>query len=95
MLKGHGNEADFLGFLQKWFLIDPLHFLPPFASNSRRKTTPQLGESVSLGVAIPILLTFFFQHFKFPFLFCKAQLIGDWHENKGGAQYMIILLIIW
>jgi hypothetical protein len=29
-LKGHGNEADFLGFLQKlpnWFLIDPLHYL--------------------------------------------------------------------
>jgi hypothetical protein len=26
-LKGHGNEADFLGFLQGWFRIDPLHFL--------------------------------------------------------------------
>ncbi len=28
LLKGHGNEADFLGFLQKLsFLIDPLHYL--------------------------------------------------------------------
>ncbi len=24
-LKGHGNEADFLG--RNWFLIDPLHYL--------------------------------------------------------------------
>ncbi len=26
-LKGHGNEADFLGFLQKLVLMDPLHYL--------------------------------------------------------------------
>jgi hypothetical protein len=26
-LKGHGNEADFLGFLKKLVLIDPLHYL--------------------------------------------------------------------
>ncbi len=26
-LKGHGNEADFLGFCRNWFLIDPLHYL--------------------------------------------------------------------
>jgi hypothetical protein len=25
--KGHGNEADFLGFCRNWFLIDPLHYL--------------------------------------------------------------------
>jgi hypothetical protein len=27
ILKGHGNEADFLGFLQKLVLIDPLQYL--------------------------------------------------------------------
>ncbi len=27
-LKGHGNEADFLGFCRNWVLIDPLHYLP-------------------------------------------------------------------
>jgi hypothetical protein len=26
-LKGLGNEADFLGFLQNWFLMSPLHYL--------------------------------------------------------------------
>jgi hypothetical protein len=26
-LKGHGNEADFLGFCRNWFLIDPLNYL--------------------------------------------------------------------
>jgi hypothetical protein len=28
-LKGHGNEADFLGFLQKWvlLLLSPLYYL--------------------------------------------------------------------
>ncbi len=26
-LKGHGNEADFLGFCRNWVLIDPLHYL--------------------------------------------------------------------
>jgi hypothetical protein len=25
--KGHGNEADFLGFCRNLFLIDPLHYL--------------------------------------------------------------------
>ncbi len=30
----------------------------------------------------------------FPFPFCKAQLIGDWYENKGGAPNTIIFLII-
>ncbi len=30
-LKGHGSEVDFLGFLQKLFLIDPLHY---FSSRS-------------------------------------------------------------
>jgi hypothetical protein len=27
LLKGNGNEADFLGFCRNWFLIDPLHYL--------------------------------------------------------------------
>jgi hypothetical protein len=27
MLKGHGNEVDFLWFLQKLVLRDPLHYL--------------------------------------------------------------------
>jgi hypothetical protein len=26
-LKGHGNEADFLGFCRNWFLMSPLHYL--------------------------------------------------------------------
>ncbi len=26
-LEGYGNEADFLGFCRKWFLISPLHYL--------------------------------------------------------------------
>ena len=30
----------------------------------------------------------------FPFPVCKAQLIGDWYENKRGAPSTIILLII-
>ncbi len=27
IIKGHDNEADFLGFCRNWFLIDPLHHL--------------------------------------------------------------------
>jgi hypothetical protein len=30
-LKGHGNEADFLGFCRNWILVDPLHY---FSSRS-------------------------------------------------------------
>ena len=30
----------------------------------------------------------------FPFPVCKAQLIGDWHENRWGAPNPIIFLII-
>ncbi len=55
LLKGHGNEADFLGFLQKSvrhrFLT--LHFVPfRFGLRIRgdirnRKTTPRLAESGS------------------------------------------------
>jgi hypothetical protein len=26
-LKGHGNEADFLGYCINWILIDPLQYL--------------------------------------------------------------------
>jgi hypothetical protein len=54
-LKGHGNEADFLGFLQKSvrhrFLtlnFEPFRFgrrIP--VDNSNRKTTPRLAESGS------------------------------------------------
>ncbi len=31
ILKGHGNELDFLGFYSNWFPIDPLHY---FSSRS-------------------------------------------------------------
>jgi hypothetical protein len=30
----------------------------------------------------------------FPFPVCKAQLIGDWYENRRGAPNTIIFLII-
>jgi hypothetical protein len=30
----------------------------------------------------------------FPFLVCKAQLIGDWYENRQGEPNTIIFLII-
>ena len=30
----------------------------------------------------------------FPFLVCKAQLIGDWYENRRGAPITIIFLLI-
>jgi hypothetical protein len=30
----------------------------------------------------------------FPFPVCKAQLIGDWHENGRGAPNTILLLIL-
>jgi len=30
----------------------------------------------------------------FPYPVCKAQLIGDWYENRQGARNTIILLII-
>jgi hypothetical protein len=26
----------------------------------------------------------------FPFPFCKAQLIGDWHENRRGAPNCLV-----
>jgi hypothetical protein len=54
-LKGHGNEADFLGFLQKWvrhrFLalnFEPFRFGLRIRGDIRnRKTTPRLAESGS------------------------------------------------
>ncbi len=54
-LKGHGNEADFLGFLQKLgpprFLtlpFEPFRFWLRIRGDIRnRKTTPRLGESAS------------------------------------------------
>jgi len=55
-LKGHGNEVDFLGFLQK--LVPHRSLILPFEPFSfwrrirgdihNRKTTPRLGESVTL-----------------------------------------------
>jgi hypothetical protein len=55
-LKGHGNEADFLGFLQKLVShrsltlpFEPIRFLLRIRGDIRnRKTTPQLGESATL-----------------------------------------------
>jgi hypothetical protein len=48
-LKGHDNEADFLGFLQKWFLIDPLHYLSSsaFGFKFAESEKLQLGKSGS------------------------------------------------
>jgi hypothetical protein len=55
MLKGHGNEADFLGFLQKLvphrsltLLFQPFRFWLQIRGDIRnRKTAPRLGESES------------------------------------------------
>ncbi len=51
-LKGHGNEADFLGFLQKLGSLtlpfEPFRFWLRIRGDIRnRKTTPRLGESAS------------------------------------------------
>ncbi len=56
--KGHGNEADFLGFLQKLvphrsltLPFEPFRFWLRIRGDIRnRKTTPRLGDSVSRGV---------------------------------------------
>ena len=60
-LKGHGNEADFLGVLQKWVPHRSLT-LPPFepfrfwlrirGDIRNRKTTPRLAESIRLPIDI-------------------------------------------
>jgi len=53
-LKGHGNEADFLGFLQKLVShrsltlpFEPFRFWLRIRDIGNRKTTPRLGESGS------------------------------------------------
>jgi hypothetical protein len=54
-LKGHGNEADFLGFLQKLvphrsltLPFEPFRFWLRIRGDIRnRKTTPRLGDSAS------------------------------------------------
>ena len=54
-LKGHGNEADFLGFLQKLgphrsltLPFEPFRFWLRIRGDIRnRKTTPRLGESAN------------------------------------------------
>ncbi len=56
LVKGHGNEADFLGFLQKsaphrslTLPFEPFRFwLRIRGDNCNRKTTPRLGESATL-----------------------------------------------
>jgi hypothetical protein len=56
MLKGHGNEADFLGFLQKLgphrsltLPFEPFRFwLRILGDICNRKMTPRLGELVTL-----------------------------------------------
>jgi hypothetical protein len=56
MLKGHGNEADFLGFLQKLgphrsltLPFEPFRFWLRIRGDIRnRKTTPGLSESATL-----------------------------------------------
>ena len=55
-LKGHGNEADFLGFLQKLgphrsltLPFEPFRFWLRIRGDIRNgKTTPRLGESLTL-----------------------------------------------
>jgi hypothetical protein len=55
ILKGHGNEADFLGFLQKWvphrsltLPFEPFQFWLRIRGDIRnQKTTPRLAESGS------------------------------------------------
>jgi hypothetical protein len=56
LLKGHGNEADFLGFLQKLvphrsltLPFELFHFWLRIHGDIRnQKTTPRLGESATL-----------------------------------------------
>ncbi len=45
-------------------------------------------------VAIDVCLSFYeaVVFSVFPFPVCRAQLIGDWYENRRGAQNMIISL---
>jgi hypothetical protein len=54
-LKGHGNEADFLGFCRNWSLTLPFQsfrFWLRIHGNIRNlKTTPRLGESATLQLA--------------------------------------------
>jgi hypothetical protein len=58
-LKGHGNESDFLGFLQilgphrsLTLPFEPLRFWLRICGDVRnRKTTPRLGESVTLRLS--------------------------------------------
>ncbi len=59
LLKGHGNEADFLGFLQKsvrhrflTLLFEPFRFGLHIRGDIRnRKTTRQVGESTRMPVS--------------------------------------------
>jgi hypothetical protein len=71
-LKGHGNEADFLRFLQKLvphrsltLLFEPFRFWLRIRGDIRnRKTTPRLGKPGSrYGVAIRIFIIKI-QHFE-------------------------------
>jgi hypothetical protein len=69
-LKGHGNEADFLGFLHKsvqhssfTLHIEPFRFWPQIRGDiHNQKTTPQLGDANRYN---------FFQAFK------KKKIKGD------------------
>jgi hypothetical protein len=49
-------------------------------------------------VAIDVCLFFYeaivFSETYFRFLLCKAQLIGDWYENRRGARNTFIIFII-
>jgi hypothetical protein len=59
LLKGHGDEADFLGFLQKLvphrsltLPFEPFRFWLRIRGDiHNRKTTPRLGESASRGLS--------------------------------------------
>ncbi len=48
-LKGHGNEADFLGFFRNWVLIDPLHYISSRSAFDFKfaEISPRLGESAN------------------------------------------------
>jgi hypothetical protein len=72
-LKGHGNEADFLGFCRNWFLIDPLHYLSSRSDLVVDSPTRRAGES--LWNRYSNFLKFFIklQHFKRPNQHCKGS----------------------
>jgi hypothetical protein len=92
MLKGHGNEADFLGFYIKRFGIGPLHYISSrsdfgFEFAEIFVIEKRLPDSPSRGVGKIAYRYNFFQTFKkiyrdstlhFWLLFCQIDLLNSW-----------------